>query len=220
MLTRSPATGSEFHQWHKMHDVNIWNSFREGNWAALEHIYRTYTKDLFNYGMKICAHSNLVEDAIQELFVELWSSRENLAGTEKIKFYLLKALKWKIAHHIRRERKLYGEQAIEDIMEVQVILPFESKCLNEQLSEKKRACLYEAMNKLPQRQKEILQLLFFEDLSHQEVAEIMNLRIRSVYVTACRALSSLRKNLQHHGTRIFIHWAVFILALSEMKRLF
>lgn len=220
MLSRSTATDSEFHQWHEMHDAEIWNSFREGSWAALEYIYRTYTKDLFNYGMKICAHSNLVEDAIQELFVELWNSRENLAGTEKIKFYLLKALKWKIAHQRKRERKIYGEQTLEDVMEVQVVLPFESKSLSDQLSEEKRACLYKAINKLPHRQKEILQLLFFEGLSHQEVAEIMNIRVRSVYVTACRALASLRKNLQHHGAKILIHWAVFMLALSEIKDLF
>lgn len=220
MLNKSTEGNFRCNPWHDMRDLVIWNRFREGNWDALEYIYRTYTKDLFNYGMKICANNSLVEDAIQELFVELWNSRKNLAATEKIRFYLLKALKWKITHQLKRERKIYGEQELEDVVEVEVVLPFESKLLSDQLSEERRACLYEAMNKLPQRQKEILQLLFFEDLSHQEVADIMNIRVRSVYVTAYRALSSLRENIKHYGVQLLIHWAAFILALPVIETFF
>ena len=74
MLNRVVQTKSECKPWEAVPDAEIWDSFKSGSSEALEHIYRTYAKDLFNFGMKIKANSSLVEDAIQELFVELWSS--------------------------------------------------------------------------------------------------------------------------------------------------
>ena len=209
-------TKSAYKPWKEMPDAEIWDSFKSGNSEALEYIYRTYAKDLFNFGMKIKANSSLVEDAIQELFVELWSSRRNLANTQKIRFYLLKALKRKIYYHLNRERKLYAEKSAEEISAVQVTLPFESRLIDEQSINERKAYLLHCVSQLPQRQKEVLQLLFFEDLSYEEVAEIMNIRVKSVYILACRTLSSLRKEMKQRSTQFFVHWSIFLYAFIKL----
>lgn len=197
---------------YQVADREIWNKFKNGSWEALEFIYRTYTKDLFNYGMKICGNSNLVEDSIQELFVELWNSRNSLTSPGNIKFYLLKSLRWKITHQLKRERKLYAAQVIEDVVEVS--LPLENDLLSQQLSNERKQYLAEALGKLSKRQREVLQLLFYEQLSHQEVADLMDIRVRTVYVTAYRALSSLKEKLKPHAMKLLTHWALLLLLLS------
>jgi len=191
------------HPW-QIGDEFLWESFRNGNWDALESIYRTYTKDLFNYGMKICANTELVEDNIQELFVELWNNRKNLNPTSKIKFYLFRALKWKIVRQLKRENKFFSKRKPEEGEVIIQVQPFESHLLHEQAANERKAQLAEAMKKLPQRQKEIVHLLFFEELTYQEIAEIMNIRVRSVYVTAARALASLRKTIKPWSTFLIL----------------
>ncbi len=218
MLNRVVQTKSECKSWEAVPDAEIWDSFKSGSSEALEYIYRTYAKDLFNFGMKIKANSSLVEDAIQELFVELWSSRRNLANTQKIRFYLLKALKRKIYYQLNRECKLYAEKSAEEVSAVQVTLPFESRLIDEQTLNEKKAHLLHCVNQLPQRQKEVLQLLFFENLSYEEVAEIMNIRVKSVYMLACRTLSSLRKEMKQRSTQFFVHWSIFLYAFIKLHQ--
>ncbi len=192
--------------WATKPDKEIWHCFQQGSWPALEYIYRRYTQDLFNYGMKICLNSSLVEDATQDLFVELWNTRKKLAPVDKIKTYLLKALKWKIHHYITREKKLYGNQRIEHAPNVAIVFSFENQLLAEQVTEERKAFLTTAVQNLPQRQREVLQLLFFENLSPAEVAEIMHIRVQSVYVTASRALATLRQVLGHPLAKKLFQW--------------
>ena len=194
----STATTPKNYRWHGVQDAEVWSAFKSGDWQAFEYIYSTYLHDLFNYGMKVKENSSLVEDAIQELFVELWKSRENLADAEKIKFYLLKSLRWKICHLLKRESKLYAQQGLE---ETTVVLPHENYLIQTQQLMETKQHLKHCIEKLPPRQKEVLQLLFFEDFSHAEIAAIMELRLRSVYVLSYRALSSLKKDLIGKGIR-------------------
>ena len=61
------------------------------------------------------------------------------------------------------------------------------------------ATLYRAIMQLKPRQQEVITLRFFEDLSHQQIAEILSIRALTVRVTLSRALGKLRKILQTAG---------------------
>jgi DNA-directed RNA polymerase specialized sigma24 family protein len=90
-------------QLQSLPDNKIWEAYQKGNKEALEIIYRRHVNDLYNYGMKIKGHESLIKDCIQELFVELWYSKNNLSSTDNIKYYLLRAIKFKINHHLKIE---------------------------------------------------------------------------------------------------------------------
>jgi DNA-directed RNA polymerase specialized sigma24 family protein len=84
-------------------DLEIWQSFKKGDKIAFAKIYQLHAKSLLNYGVTLRISSNLsvVEDCIQDLFLELWQSRENLADTDAIKFYLFRALKNKLMRTVK-----------------------------------------------------------------------------------------------------------------------
>src|SRR5690606_21215281 len=81
----------------------LWSQFKSGNKKALESIYRSYINDLINYGYKITPDADLIKDAIQDLFIELWKSRENLCNVIEPKFYLFKALRNKLYRDLKGE---------------------------------------------------------------------------------------------------------------------
>jgi DNA-directed RNA polymerase specialized sigma24 family protein len=63
------------------------------------------------------------------------------------------------------------------------------------VDEKKRSGLMAALEKLPMRQKEVIQLLFFESHSYEDTSNIMGINIQSVYTLAWKAISNLKKTI-------------------------
>lgn len=193
---------SMLHKYHNtqpqsVSDAVLWEDFRNGSKEALEIIYRRFINDLFSYGMKIKGHESLVKDCIQELFVELWNSRMRLSSTDSIKYYLLKALKFKIHHHLKKEMKDQNEgQSYTSFLLEDYVYSHETMLINDQNRSERSKVLYEEMMKLPSRQKEILHLLFYEGLSYEKVSEIMSINVRSVYTLAWKSLSVLRKRVK------------------------
>lgn len=190
-------------------DKDIWASLQRGEKKALEFIYCQYVNDLYNYGMKIKGHSSLVKDCIQELFVELWKSRHQLSATDNIKFYLLKALKFKIHHHLKKEMTF--NQTNLELSSVEVVLSPESLLIQGQLQEEQILKLNKAIKQLPPRQQEILHLLFFEGFSYEQISEIMAIHVQSVYTLAWKSLAALRKKRMDFVTIILMSCTINIL---------
>lgn len=82
-------------------DPALWQAFKQGDRVAFERIYEQHIQPLINYGYKITTDRNLIQDCIQDLFVELWESRERLTNTDSVRFYLLKALRNKLIRHLQ-----------------------------------------------------------------------------------------------------------------------
>ena len=76
-----------------MEDKQLWNQLRSGDYQALESIYREYFSDLYQYGKKFTKDLSTVEDCIQEMFIDIWNSRERISETNAIKPYLYVTLK-------------------------------------------------------------------------------------------------------------------------------
>lgn len=176
-------------------DQEVWDQLRKGNHLALEYLYRTYSKDLFHYGMHLYGRKGWVQDILQELFVDLWKQHQQLSSITAVKTYLFKAFKYKLQRHYGKEKRWIYQVDYESIGSMEVEASVESNMITAQLSREQQQKLVKALEKLPTRQREVLHLLFEEDLSYEEVAEIMEINVRSTYTLAWKAISSLRKLL-------------------------
>ncbi|HYH55355.1 MAG TPA: sigma factor, partial [Anseongella sp.] len=85
----------------------LWDLFRKGEKEAFDLIYHNYVHLLYNYGIRISSDTVLVEDGIQDLFVEIWQKRATLGATGSIKYYLFKSLRRKISRKVLRETRFY-----------------------------------------------------------------------------------------------------------------
>lgn len=175
-------------------DRILWSQFKDGDRQAFSRIYRQYLQALYNYGMKVAEEPELVEDCIQELFVYLWRTRENLGETDCIKFYLFKALRRRIVacqeETIRTTKKKISvaedQQAAES--------SYEHLLVSRQLEEEQYQKLTLSLNSLSKRQREAIILKFYDNLSFQQVAEVMSLNIKSTYNLVSKAIEALKES--------------------------
>ena len=169
-------------------DVQLWNAFRNGSPLALKSIYVKYINGLFSYGTSISPYQELIKDVIQDLFEELWVKRSKLGSVKYIKAYLYVSFRRKLLQKIKKEEFTFRTS---DTIQFEILL--KDKTLDDlDISEEKRACVLNALNSLPDRQREALFLRFYNNLTSSEIAEIMNINDQSAYNLIHRGLKLMR----------------------------
>jgi RNA polymerase sigma factor (sigma-70 family) len=174
-----------------MDDKSKWHLFLQGDKDALSHIFLDYHDDLFNYGLKLSGHKDIVKDAIQDLFLKLWKNRNNLSNIQSIKPYLLKSLR----HHVLDSLELRKSwQTIDNEYEStqQITYSHEDFLINNQIDEEIHQQVINTLNKLTLRQREAIYLRYFENLEFETIAQIMEMNVQSVRNTIYRATQLMR----------------------------
>ncbi|MCL6265168.1 RNA polymerase sigma factor [Flagellimonas myxillae] len=176
----------------KIEDSQLWSEFQSGNEAAYASIYRNNVFVLYNYGLKIVNDKNLVKDCIQDLFVELWDSKHRLGKVKSIKSYLFKSLRRKlISESVLGRKTVHGAKFFMTANTASHSL--EHSLIEKQEFDQQQVKLKEAINKLTDRQKEIIYLKYYAFLSYIEIAEIMSLSKKGTYKLMGRTIGFLRK---------------------------
>ena len=181
-------------------DVQLWNEFQSGNEAAFATIYKNNVNRLYSYGLKLVWDKELVMDAIQDLFVELWDSKERLGKVRSIKSYLYKSLRRKLITAAVKLRKVTSESDESDFLDGSEPSP-ERSLIERQHFDVQRKKVKKALLSLNHKQQEIIHLKYYGQLSYQEIAEAMDMDKKGVYNLMARAIHQLRNSL---GTFLFI----------------
>jgi RNA polymerase sigma factor (sigma-70 family) len=170
-------------------DIELWNSFIQGNKEALGNLFKRYYPLLYQYGSKICPDKIVLEDSIQELFAELWQKKSN-PSIQSVKAYLLQALKYKLYKSFRTQKHTLNiEQGSNEYFE----WSHETFLITKEEDEEKLKKIANAINQLPARQKEIIYLRIYKGLSYEEISEIMQINYQVVRNLLCQALKTFRK---------------------------
>jgi RNA polymerase sigma factor (sigma-70 family) len=175
--------------------TDLWDNMIRGNRDSFLAIYETHYQALFAYGFSLSANRELTKDCIQELFIEIWKTREKLnKKVSNVRSYLFTWLRRNIFHEISR---LSGEQNIYNQFESSLtnILPYEDLLIAFQQTEEDRCNLQSAMKSLSKSQLEIIRLKFFDNLSYAEIATKTSLSIRTIYNLIYEALKHLRESM-------------------------
>ena len=178
-----------------MEDLMLWNAFRSGDEKALVAIFDRFTKPMYNYGYKIFGDRELVNDGIQEIFIEIWRNRTRLGETDSIKLYLLKSLRRKLQRLKLKSDNRFIRRSSSP--------PLDENCpshefvlIAEQTSQEKTERVMEMLKKLTKRQHEVIFLRYFEELNCDQIAAIMELSKQTVYNLIHQALDALKKGVE------------------------
>lgn len=186
--------GYHYDQKDGMEDQLLWTSVIGGDKNALGVLFDTYARQLLVYGYRICGSKTMVKDAIQDVFVDIWLYRANLAPEVQVKFYLYKSLRRALVKQMSGARFHHAEtDNIEDLGGLQPSAETEW-VINETESQRSRRLL-QSLNLLSHREREVVSLKYFSDLKIKEIAAMLNLREQTVANTLQNALTKLRKNL-------------------------
>lgn len=177
-------------------DQLLWQRLRSGDEKAFAILFQDYHRLLYNYGCKLSSDERLVEDAVQDVFIDLWRLRSSLAPkVQAVKFYLYRSLRRRI--HLAKNK--YESRADVNLQytyqEVDLALNSQEEELIEfECSTQRAERIRELMANLPARQLEALTLRYYDNFSIEEIAKIMDVTEKSVRNTLYKALTSLREN--------------------------
>ncbi len=177
-------------------EAELWREFKGGNKWALSCIYRQYVRMLYNYGTRLSADDGLIEDCIQDLFIDLWRNRAGLSDTDSIKYYLFRSLRRRIAR--KAHKKLSQHTQLGEVPEAydrETAHSAETELIHEQTLQARKEHLQAALNHLSQRQREAIFLRYYADMSPQEIAQIMSLNYQSACNLLHRALTALKQHV-------------------------
>jgi RNA polymerase sigma factor (sigma-70 family) len=174
-------------------DATLWNAFRQGDEQAFAQIYGSYVKVLYRYGLKITPDTSLIEDCVQDLFIEIWDSRARLGETDSIKFYLFRVVRRKLYKRLTHQSYTTNESL--ELAGELTVDSFESLLIQDQETATHKDKLHQALAILPVRQREAVNLRFFHGFSYEQVADIMDINLQSVHNTIQKAMKLLRAHL-------------------------
>jgi RNA polymerase sigma factor (sigma-70 family) len=182
-----------------INEPDIWKAFKEGDQKAYACIFTCYKDVLYNYGCTLTADEELICDAIQELFIDLWVKRQNLSQVVSIRYYLLVSFRRLLVGKLESSRKTsFSFNEALTYKNLAPVCSTEVELIHEQLLSQQHHKLSATIEHLPRRQKEALYLRYYEKLSYEEVMQVMSLSYKSVRNLVSLAIQTLRKELNKH----------------------
>lgn len=196
-------------------DIRIdWGAFVKGDERIFSMVYDTFFNALYNYGCKYTQNTELVEDAIQDLFVRFWKNREHLNEPPSLKNYLFKAFR----NHMNDRLKAAGRYVLDDHGDqypFELVPSMEDEKIAIEKTELTKKKLSVAMEQLTDRQREAIFLRFYEEFSYPEIADMMGITVKATYKLMARSIDVVRGGLE--GTNINVFLILFKMALPSNK---
>lgn len=175
-------------------DTDLWAGLLLGNELSFREIYLAHQDALFKYAMRMLSDEDAARDCLHNLFVKVWMNRKNLSATNNIRYYLMSSLRNEILNYRQKEqRAVQGSERYAETFDM--LFSPESDYISREESRAQAQKLAVAMNQLTPRQKEIIYLRYFEDLSYEQIAEMMDINVKGAYKLSARALEALREVL-------------------------
>ena len=148
----------------------------------LKQLYQKYRKEIYLYLYSLCKNSSLAEDLLQETFLKALLS------------WLYPVARNLFFNYYRREKEKVPLGEVQQIQNTA-----SQEVLEGILKEEKNRLLYQAMNELEERKREILLMQYFGGLSQKEIAAILKMTPENVRVLSYRAKRELRTYMEDHN---------------------
>lgn len=176
--------------------LQLWSNIKQGDQHSLSELYCCTYSQLFNYGFKIVPDEALVEDCIQQLFLNVWSKRDVVSEAESVKSYLFTSFRRLIFRRLKKQRNQvkrnhrYSQHQNDKIpTREELIIFYETERF-------KKTQLQTALDSLSKRQRQAIYLKYYNGLSNKEISEVMDVNKQSVYNHISKALQKMQGFVQ------------------------
>jgi RNA polymerase sigma-70 factor (ECF subfamily) len=173
----------------------LFNKIKKGDEKAFETLFHQYYSYLCLYASKIIENDIAAEEIVQGFFVGFWEKREKLNIETSVKNYLFRSVKNLCLNFIQhnKTRLRHSQSILSDAKNNQTL---EDNFIEIDLAEK----IEESIQSLPEKRREIFKLSRQDGLKYREIAEKLNISIKTVETQMSLALKTLREKLKNYNT--------------------
>lgn len=174
---------------------------QKGDKSSFSVLYNAYAKELLDYAYSFVKNKQVSEDLVQEVFISLWTRRNEVEITYTLKQYLYGAVKFNILSFFRSEdvKQRYIEHfcafvaqsstnQIKGVMDTADLMSVVNR----------------ALKSLPPKCQQVFYLSRFEYKTIKEIAAEMNISTRTVENYISQAIKHLREVLKNYSWLIIL----------------
>ena len=155
---------------------------------VLTESFKSLSDGLFRVAYYILESQTDAEDAVQDLFIKLWNSREQLDTVLNLKAYCTTLMKNLCIDRLRKEQRVQVMEPGPDMAEARRV--DEDYDAREKLER-----VITAIERLPARQRDVMKMYVFEEMSYDEIAEKTGMTNLTLRVLLSNARKSLRNQI-------------------------
>lgn len=177
------------------------HSIQSGNEKAFEELFKTQYPALCGYARKYLEDIDQAEEIVQEMFFNFWQKKENMKINTSLEAYLFRSVRNACLNYlkhlkIQEQYKLANNQEIkqkeQEIHDTVVAMELEEK-------------IEQIIDQLPPERQKVFKMSRHEELKYKEIAQKLNISIKTVEVQMSKALKFLRMHLSDYLSLVFIY---------------
>ena len=159
--------------------------------AAFEELFRSYFTPLCSFAQKFVQDADEAKDIVHQVFINLWNKRDVIDVNTSLKSYLFQGVQNRSLNFIRDNKKLVKFDTPQNEAELGTYLD----STDHLESAEAEARINEALDRLPDKCREIFLMNRFDNMKYREIAEKLKISIKTVETQMSRALKALRNDL-------------------------
>lgn len=198
-------------------DKILWHDLKAGDKRCFNRLFKKYYSELYYYGIKNFSDPDFVKESIQEVFIRIWETRGSLADVENIKSYLIVSVRRMI---LVQKGKDKGKHNIEIGQAEKYSFFFDVNEFekHEEIPEEIRKVLLTAINSLTRKQRELILLFFYHELSYADIAQVLEIGIPAARNLMYRTLIHLRESIGERPLNSMKNMFFLLFSTTSVKK--
>ena len=191
-----------------MTDEELALSYINGNNRAFDELLSRSQDKIFNYIMYVVKDEDLANDLFQETYLKVITKMQNGRYTDTGKFFW-----WltRVAHNViidyyraQKSSRIVEPTKDNDLSNLNSNLVMDSNRESEMANAQVLHDVKKLMEALPEQQREVVFMRYYQELSFKEIAEITGVSINTSLGRMRYALINLRKLTHQHGVNLVL----------------
>ena len=176
-----------------MTDREIIDLYRNGQQEqAFNHIVEAYTERLYWHVRRfLCSHDD-TNDLLQDIFIKVWAALPSFRGEAQLYTWLYRIATNEVLNFLRRQK-------VRAMMSLDSVSNILSKKIDEDPyfnGDEIQRVLHKSMNKLPEKQRIVFSLRYFDEMKYEDISEITGTSTGALKASYHHAYNKIKKDIE------------------------
>ena len=175
-------------------------AFREGDPQAFDVFFQEHYRPLVFFAQQLLGNIGDAEDIVKDSYVKLWQKHSDFDHPKSIKGFLYTTTRNACINLLRHEKVKHTYQKEMAYLDDQ---KGEERILQQMIYSELIQSIHLEIEKLPEKRKQVLRMIFQEGLKNEEIAEILGISVFTVKEHKAKALAQLRIKFSDYQLALF-----------------
>jgi RNA polymerase sigma-70 factor (ECF subfamily) len=169
-------------------EINPIDLIKNGNKRAFDEVFLKHFKSLHAYAFTIIKDRDNAEELVQNVFFRLWTKRDQLKSDGFLKSFLYRSVYNESLNYLKHQKV----RSKFNIHYADAVKNYAGDLNTEIMATELEKNIHAAINDLPEKCRNVFQLSRFDQMKYQEIADALNISIKTVENQMGKALKILR----------------------------